>query len=841
MSDRRIRIQGARTHNLRDLHLDLPWEAWTVVCGVSGSGKSSLVLDTLGAESRRRFLGALARTTGGVELLARPDVDRIEGLLPAVIVGAGERAPGPLETVGTRTEASHALRALFARAAVPHCPTCGTALAVLARPSIAATLASLPRGTRIQVLARIGRGPTARTAAERQGYVRVRVAGRGVKRLEDLPASAVAAGAPVDVVLDRIVVGEGVEERLRDTVDHALTLGGGVVRALLDPAPAPGGEVTYAVRPHCGTCDAGFPALTPQRLSFTSPDGACPACRGTGRGGAPAAPRSRGRAPRSAPERPAADEAPVCGACHGSRLGAYGAVARLGGETLPALEALRVDELSVWLDARSAQGSLPAHAVPPLEDAVARLQALLDLGLGYLALGRAAEALSRGELRRVRLAAASAHRMSGLLYVLDEPLAGCHVKERAAVRARLRALVAEGSTVVSVEHDLEAVRQADRVIEMGPGAGRDGGSVVAEGSPRRIEQGDTALGRALRRPPSSLRNEPRYESAWVRVTGASYRTVRDATLRFPTRGLTTVTGVSGAGKSTLVFGILAPLAQAAAAGRTEGPPRGWALGLEAFQAVSAAQAQAGRHPRALPLSLLGAFQPLRELFAATLEARARGWGPSRFALGVPGGRCEPCRGSGELAVGLRDAPEAGLACEDCGGRRYAPEMDAVRVKGLSMGDVLALTVGEGAGVFRDLPRVGSALRAAAEVGLGHVPLGRAATRLSLGEVLRLRLAAALGRGGNGPTLYLLDEPAAGLHPDDVRHLLHVLERLVEAGHGVVAVEHDLELVAASDHVIEMGPGPGEAGGRVLYQGPPVGLAETAGAPTGEALHARRPG
>jgi excinuclease ABC subunit A len=660
-----------------------------------------------------------------------------------------------------------------------------------------------------------------------------------VKRVEEVPPETVPEGAPVDVVLDRVVVKAGVEDRLRDTVDHALGLGQGVLRVLVEAPAGPVEEVAYATRPHCGPCDVAYPALTPQRLAFTHPDGACPACAGRGSADAattPRAKRARGRPPKAPPAPP--DEPAPCRACGGGRLAPYPAAARLRDLPLHGLESLAADEAAVWLDGLLAQGGIPTPAMPPLEEALERLRFLADLGLGYLAPARAADRLSRGELKRVRLAAACAARMSGLLYVLDEPLAGCHPRERAAVRRKLRALVGAGNTVVSVEHDPEAVRGADRVVELGPGAGREGGSLVAEGTPREVERGDTAMGRALRRPAPSLRDEPRHESEWVRVTGASFRNLHDVEARFPVQGLTCVTGVSGAGKSSLVFGILAPLAEAALAERSGGVPRGWVKGLDAFQGVSAAAARAGRHPRALPLTLLGVFGPLRELYAATLEARARGWGPSRFSLGVAGGRCEACRGTGDHAVALRDAPEVHVPCEVCGGRRYGPDLDAVRVKGLSVADLLALTVGEGAAVFRDLPRVGPALRAAAEVGLGYVPLGRPATRLSLGEVLRLRLAAALGRGGTGPTLYLLDEPAAGLHPDDVRHLLRVLERLVAAGHAVVAVEHDLDVISAADHVIELGPGPGERGGRVLYQGPPAGLADVDGAPTGAALSAR---
>lgn len=892
MTAHSIRVRGARTHNLRDVDVDLPWEAWTAVCGVSGSGKSSLVLDTLGAESQRRFLGSLGRTAEGSELFARPDVDRIEGLPPAVVVGAGERAPGPLETVGTVTELSHALRALWARAATPHCPGCGAALEVLAREAIVERVRALPAGSRVLVLARGGRGPQALEAAVRAGWVRVRVDGGAAVRVDELAPATLAPGAVVDVVLDRVVVQPGAEalrERLRDTVEQALALGGGVLRLRVEPASGAGQEQVLAARPVCGTCEQAWPLLAPRLFAPTHPQGACPACAGRGEQALAPAPgrnaragrRSSGRSARAA-RRPlaraarahaplAGDEAAACPACHGTRLAPFGAAARLGGLTLPALEALPLAAASAWLAALAPQAgarpagvpagpgtartgtalhatalhatalqatALPRTALPPLAEACERSAALCALGLGHLPAARAAQRLSRGELRRARLAGALSLGMGGLLYLLDEPMASCHVAERGALRARLRSLVEGGSTVVSVEHDLEAVRAADHVIELGPGPGAEGGRCVALGTPAAVARGATALGRALARAPLPARSQPRGTPRWIELEGLALRNLAGLALRLPSPGLTCVSGVSGAGKSTLVLGCLQRLAQAALE-LVPAPPAafGRARGLEAFRHVSAAEARAARHPRATVVSLLGAFAPLRELYAQVLEARTRGWGEGRFSLARPGGRCEACRGTGWLAATLAGAPGARGPCEACGGRRYGAEVEAVRVKGLSIADLLERTLGEAAPMFRDLPRVGPALAAAAEVGLGWLPLGRAASELSTGEVLRLRLAAALGRGGSGPTLYLLDEPSAGLHPDDVEHLARVLDRLVEAGHTVVAVEHDLSLLRRADHVLDLGPGPGEAGGRLLYAGPPQGLVG-APTPTGQALAAQ---
>lgn len=847
MASHLIRIRGARTHNLRDVDVDLPWQAWTAVCGVSGSGKSSLVLDTLGAESRRRFLGALGRTAEGSELIARPDVDRIEGLPPAVVVGAGERAPGPLETVGTLTELSHPLRALWARAAHAHCPGCGTRLDVLAREGIVERVLALPAGSRVLLLAAGGRGPAALAAAQRAGWVRVRVSGGSAQRIEDLDAGRIGEHDLLDVVLDRVVVQPGAEalrERLRDSVEQALALGAGTLRLRIEQPAGEPVEQSLSSRPACGPCEQAYPSLSPRLFAPTHPQGACARCAGRGRlEGAPARAtrarrgRSHGKPARRGHAQRAQDALPAqpCPGCAGTRLAPFGAAARLAGLTLPALESMALQEVRAWLDRLAGEAALPRAAQPPLAEARERSAALCSLGLGHLPPARAAQDLARGELRRARLAAALSLGMGGVLVLLDEPMASCHVAERGVLRERLRALVQEGSTVVSVEHDLETVRAADHVLELGPGAGRDGGRCVGAGTPAEVARGDSPLAEALRRTAPPAREAPRGTPGWLHLHGLSLRNLVDLRVSLPSPGLTCVSGVSGAGKSTLVLGCLQRLAQAALE-RVPAPPRayGRAEGLERFRHVSAAEARAARHPRATVVSLLGAFAPLRDLYAQTLEARTRGWGESRFSLARPGGRCEACRGTGRIAALLPGAGEARNTCETCNGRRYGPEADAVRVKGLSLADLLERPLAEAAPMFRDLPAVGPALAAAAEVGLGWLPLGRAASELSTGEVLRLRLAAALGRGGSGATLYLLDEPSAGLHPDDVLHVATVLDRLVEAGHTVVAVEHDLTLLRRADHVLDLGPGPGAQGGRLLYSGPPAGLVGAA-TPTGLAL------
>ena len=898
-----IRIHGARTHHLKDLSLDLPREAWTVVCGVSGSGKSSLVLDTLGAESRRRFLGTLERGAGA-EGFARPDVDRIDGLPPAVTAGFLQRSPGPRATLATATEVHDGLRVLFARAAVPHCPRCGRDLRAVAPERVIETLLARPEGTRVVLVAPKGRGPEALAAARRDGFVRARLAGRMV-RLDDETALEAGPDDAVEVVVDRLVVRPGVRTRFADSVEQGFRAGGGVVRALVEPPPDAGGvtathEEDFADRPFCAACGITYPPLSPSLFSFNGPTGACPTCEGLGttprldpervlprearlrralaRAVAAMRPEDRPGAKRAfaralkasgctaadrvsaLPEaerarllgddetgwlgalarrgrREGLTEEVACADCRGGRLAPFPAAARLEGHTLPALLAERTDRLRPILEGLRLEGAEGALARPVRDDVVARLRFLDDVGLGYLAPDRASATLSGGELRRARLAAACAARMSGLLFLLDEPTMGLHPADRSPLRRRLRALVEEGNTVVCVDHDPEVLREADHVVELGPGAGSDGGRLLAQGSTRAVlAEGTAPIAKALlaRRPPLpavDLAGRPS-----IRVRGATWRNLRGIDATFPQGALTCVTGVSGAGKSTLVLDVLAPAARSVLLRAPFPRDRLRSLeGFEGFDRVSVSDGAPSRHPRATPGSVLGVLGPLRELFAATVEARARGWGPARFSAHVKGGRCEACQGLGRRAVRLRHLPDLAAPCDVCDGRRFSrPTLD-VRVKGLSIADVLDLPLARVAEVFRDLPSIGGPARAATDVGLGYVPLGEATERLSGGEGLRLRLASALGRAGRARTLYLLDEPCAGLHPTDVAHLAAVLARLATGGDAVVAVEHHRDLVARADHVVDLGPGPGEDGGRVVVEGPPAAVAACVSSRTGATL------
>ena len=822
---RSIHIRGARTHNLRDVSLALPRGAWTVVCGRSGSGKSSLVLDTLAAESKRRYLGTLRRAAGGLDWLPRPDVDGIDGLPPAVASGFRGRRPSIRQTLSTVSELARGLQVLYARLGEAHCPVCNEALPSLDAAAMRDSLLGLPEKTRVLMLVHPeSRGAAAREEAVARGFVRLRRADGTIVRVEDAPD--LADDERVAWVLDRLVIKPEARDRIAGSIDQALGLGNGrFVAAIQEPGAEQFTDRGLSTAPYCNTHDLALPRLEPGLFSFNNPRGACPTCGGRG-----VKPIAKGKGKTS---KKAATPGP-CPDCDGSRLRPEAGAVRLGDLTLPALLDLPLSDLQTWLEGLNPEGAVAQLSAPVIDDLLVRVQFLCDVGLGYLAPGRAASTLSHGELRRAELAATCAARMSGLLFVLDEPAAGLHPVDRPALADRMRALVTDGNTLVVVDHDPTLAQRADHVVALGPGAGSDGGRVIVD-APVSDAQDDATLSAALGwdRPWPTPRDEPQRTGDTIVLKGARLRTLQgfDATLR--TEALNAVVGVSGAGKSTWALDVLAPVA-AAAVNRQPHPRAlaGGIEGLETLERVVVAQGRAVRHPRATAGSLLGVVAPIRNLFAATLEARARGWGPSWFSTNVTGGRCETCEGVGERTIRLPDLPAMRVPCDVCEGRRFRAEIRAVRWRGLAIHDVLAQPIDDAATLFRDVPRAHGALSAARDVGLGYIPLGESSRALSTGELLRLRLAAALGKGRASRTLYVLDEPATGLHPDDVANLLAVLQRLTEAGHTVVVVEHDPQFVAGADHLIELGPGPGEAGGRLLYEGPPAGLLDVDASPTG---------
>lgn len=917
----RIVVRGARTHNLKSIDVEIPRSQLVVVTGPSGSGKSSLAFNTIYAEGRRRYVESLsvyARQLLGP--LARPEVELIDGLSPAIAIEQRSLARNPRSTVGTVTEIDDYLRLLFARVGVAHCPRCGRPVRAHTVSQIVDAVLALGIGARVSIMA-----PAVRTqkgahealfaAWRREGFVRARVDGQIVDLGEDLTLDA-RKPHDIDLVIDRIAIKEGVRARVLDAVEIALKHGGGLVRVV----PAEGPEALYSERFACAECGVTLPVIEPQLFSFNSPRGACPACHGLGvrtvadearlvpdpslsiKQGALApfkkalpreveqycramgvdmyAPwsalpqrardeilhgdgdsfagalallerRARARARQRDEEDDDESEAlnerfrreAECDVCKGARLRPEALAITIGGKNIVQLSARPLRALADDIAALEATLEPRARAVVErvIHEIRARLAFLDSVGLSYLSLDRPAYTLSGGEGQRVRLATQIGSALVGVLYVLDEPSVGLHPRDTGRLLATLRGLVERGNSVLVVEHDLDTVRAADYVVDLGPGAGVQGGRVVAAGTPDEVARTPGSVTGPYLSGERQIRAPARRRAArgHVIVRGARLNNLRNVTVSFPVGCLVAVTGVSGSGKSSLVLGTLLPAARAAVAGEPLPMLEADAVeGLSHFDRVVAVDASPiGRTPRSSPATYTGIFTALRELFAGVPEARARGFKPGRFSFNVKGGRCETCQGEGVLRVEMHFLPDVLVPCEACGGKRYERETLEVKYRGFSIADVLGMTVDEALPHFEAVPRVRDMLMALRDVGLGYVQLGQAATTLSGGEAQRIKLARELSRRATGRTLYILDEPTTGLHVSDTETLLELLGRLVDQGNTVVVIEHQMDVIKCADWVIDVGPEGGDGGGKLVAAGTPEDVARTPGSHTGEALRA----
>lgn len=836
MDEAAITVRGARTHNLAGVSVRIPRGAMTVVSGVSGSGKSSLAFDTLFAEGRRRYLESLPSSARRVlEKLPRPDVDLVEGLSPAIALAQPESSPDPRSTLATVADFHGHLRLVFAHLGTAHCPECGRVVRPVSPGALAARLLREPEGTRIEILSPAwdadapgARGTAARAVADaaKDGFVRVCIDGAS-RLVEEVAGPETAAARRVDVVVDRIVAKDGVRTRLADSVELAMKRSGGEIRLLVkrpgEDAPA---VVDESDRLSCPSCRLSFERLGPASFSFNSRSGACRACGGLGRG----------------------PDGGVCAACGGTRLAPAPRACRVecGPEphlSLPEALALPVSGLGAW--ARGVEAAVPhslaAATAPVFAGLFHRISFLEKTGLGYLSSDRPADTLSGGEIRRVRLASALGQDLSGALYVLDEPTAGLHPRDTAALVSLLHRLRDAGNTLVVVEHDEAVVRAADHVIDMGPGAGARGGRVVFEGTVGGMEKcADSPTGRFLSGREKSHRPAPKDPSARgaVVVRGASAHNLRAVEARFPLGCITAVSGVSGSGKSSLVENVLGEnLSRLLARGAKRPRRAAWTgcAGIDGAETlrrvVEVGRASRTCGARSVVATACGAFDRIRALFAATPLARLRGYGPSRFSFASKGGRCEACRGEGETKLEMNFLPDAAAVCEECGGSRYNRETLDVHWAGRSVADVLAAEVSEAAEIFRAVPPLARLFASLEAFSLGYLSLGQRVSTLSGGEAQRLLLAAELASPACAGTLYLLDEPAAGQHARDVNLLLRQLEALRDAGGTVVVVEHRPQVLRAADWIIDLGPGAGAAGGTVVAQGTPAEVARCAASAT----------
>ena len=936
-----ISIRGARTHNLKDVDVDIPRDRLVVITGLSGSGKSSLAFDTIYAEGQRRYVESLsAYARQFLSVMEKPDVDHIEGLSPAIAIEQRAASGNPRSTVGTVTEIHDYLRLLFARVGEPRCLEHGVVLeSQTVSQMVDAVLARSP-GERLMLLAPLVRGRKGEhqevfESLRSGGFVRARVDGRVVE-LEPPPGLDGSIHHDVDAVVDRFRVRPDLGPRLAESFETALALADGraAVAALDAAGGAAGEDHVFSARFACPECGYSIPELEPRLFSFNSPAGACPACDGLGRksffdpervasrpevslpGGAvrgwdrsnahyfglleslaahyrfdldvpfrelPARVRdtvlygSRGEPieirygrrrrhirpfegiiPNMERRYRETESAHVreelarymssrpCPDCGGRRLNRHACSVWVAGSDLPGLERLPVADLRRFLGQATFDGYRGEIAGRLVHEILQRLDFLVDVGLDYLSLDRAADTLSGGEGRRIRLASQIGAGLVGVMYILDEPSIGLHQRDNRRLLDSLLRLRDLGNTVIVVEHDEGAIREADCVIDMGPGPGVYGGEVVARGTVEDIMgepasiTGQYLAGRLHVSAPRARRSP----AGWVRVEGASANNLCAVDAAFPLSVMTCVTGVSGSGKSSLVHDTLYR-ALSSPAGRRRGPGPGPGSGLEAparivgaehiDKVVNIDQGPIGRTPRSNPATYAGLFTPIRELFAATPEARARGYAPGRFSFNVPGGRCEACRGDGVLRVEMHFLPDVYVRCDVCQGRRYDRETLGVRYRGKTVHEVLGMTAAEARAFFDPIPTVARRLQTLVDVGLGYLGLGQSATTLSGGEAQRMKLARELSRREMGRTLYVLDEPTTGLHFHDVRQLLAVLDRLVNRGNTVVVIEHNLDVIRAADWIVDLGPEGGRDGGRVVATGTPEAVAAAPQSHTGRFL------
>jgi len=954
-----IRVVGASEHNLKHIHVEIPRNTLTVVTGLSGSGKSSLAFDTIYAEGQRRYVESLSSYARQfLDQLQKPKVEHIDGLSPAISIEQKSVSRNPRSTVGTVTEIYDYLRVLFANIGRPHCPHCARPLQAQSVQDIVDAVLRLPEGTRALVMAPAVRGRKGEYGqlfdqAMREGFTRAKVDGEIVELRENMKLNKRFKHS-ISIVIDRIVVGPGLKNRLTDSVETALKKAEGLVAvellagrggAAAAQGPAPGEQI-FSQSMACPEHGPQIVELSPRMFSFNSPYGACPDCNGLGtsyeidpervvvdpsksiaqggvlpwahhfvgpderprrepshtwgaqwvravcahldvdlntpferlaqrqkdallhgkgvakvrvhfrsKGGASYknSIRFRGLIPSIERQmREARSEARrerlaqyysdrPCPACAGMRLRPESLAVTVGEANIAEFCRQTVDQAAAFLGGLELTERERQIAEQPLKEIRDRLAFLRNVGLDYLTLDRPAATLAGGESQRIRLATQVGSQLVGVLYILDEPSIGLHQRDNARLIQTLYRLRDLGNTIIVVEHDESAIRAADYVVDLGPGAGRLGGEVVAVGPPKAIESNPRSItGRylaGLERIPIPLRRRPADLRRVLVVRGAAEHNLKSIDVRFPLGVMICVTGVSGSGKSTLVNDILfsALSRRFYSSGAKPGRHKGL-QGVEFIDKVIAIdQSPIGRTPRSNPATYIGLFTPIRDLYSGLQESRVRGYKPGRFSFNVKGGRCEACRGDGLIKIEMHFLPDVYVECETCKSRRYNRETLEVLYKGRSIADVLDMTVEEALDFFSAVPAIRAKLQTLYDVGLGYIHLGQPATTLSGGEAQRIKLSRELSKRNTGRTLYLLDEPTTGLHFDDVKKLLEVLSRLVDAGSTVVVIEHNLEVIKTADWIIDLGPEGGDAGGAIVAEGRPEEIARCETSYTGRFL------
>ena len=932
-----IKVRGARTHNLKNISLDIPRNQLVVITGLSGSGKSSLAFDTLYAEGQRRYVESLSAYAR--QFLARmdkPDVDLIEGLSPAISIEQKSTSHNPRSTVGTVTEIHDYLRLLYARAGDPECPEHNVELQAQTVAEMVDSVLKLPEDTKLMILAPVVRERKGEQIdlfgeLKAQGFVRLRVDGK-IYEIDELPSLAKTTKHNVDVVVDRLKVKEDMKQRIAESFETALRLADGKAIALEMDTEI---EHLFSAKFSCPMCDYSLAELEPRLFSFNNPMGACPKCDGLGNitffdpkrvvafptlslaSGAIKGWDKRNqfyfqmlsslaahykfdletafehlseeaqnvllngsgreqiefrylnergtfftkthtfegilhnlqRRYRESDSSAVRDElakyinAATCPDCSGTRLRREARHVKVGGKNIHQVCEIPLKQALSFFEEIKLVGAKLAIADKIVKEVQNRLRFLTNVGLEYLSLSRSAETLSGGEAQRIRLASQIGSGLTGVMYVLDEPSIGLHQRDNDRLLETLKRLRDIGNSVIVVEHDHDAIMAADYVIDIGPGAGEHGGQIIAEGTPAQVQANEKSLtGQYL-----SGKKQIQYKKArtkadparWLKLTNATGNNLRDVSVEIPVGLLTCVTGVSGSGKSTLINDTLYRVVATHLYGsNTEAAPHGDVKGLDFFdKVVDVDQSPIGRTPRSNPATYTGLFTPIRDLFSAVPESRARGYGPGRYSFNVKGGRCEACQGDGVIRVEMHFLPDVYVPCDVCKGQRYNRETLEINFKGKNIREVLEMTVETAHAFFSAQPVIARKLKTLLDVGLGYITLGQSATTLSGGEAQRVKLSLELSKRDTGRTLYILDEPTTGLHFADIQLLLDVIHRLRDAGNTIVIIEHNLDVIKTADWLIDMGPEGGDGGGLIIAQGTPEEVAKSTKSYTGKYLKA----
>lgn len=921
-----IHIKGANEHNLKNIDIDIPRDEFTVVTGLSGSGKSSLAFDTIYAEGQRRYMESLSsyarQFLGQME---KPQVESIEGLPPAISIDQKSTNKNPRSTVGTVTEIYDYMRLLYARAGIPHCPKCGREIKKQTVDEMVDRILMLEERTKFQILAPVVRGKKGRhekvfESAKKSGYLRVRVDGNMYELTEEIKLEKNIKHS-IEIIIDRLSIREGIEKRLTDSVENALKLGNGLM--IVDVIG--GEEMTFSQNFACPDCGISIDEVQPRSFSFNNPFGACPDCYGLGykmefdedliipdkslsinqgaivvlgwqsandgksfsnailqalalkynfsldtpfedypkeihdiliygTNGEKVAVRYKGQRgigvydiafegliknverryrETSAESTKAEYETFMrftqCATCHGQRLKKESLAVTIGDKNIYEMTEMSVRDLRQYLDELQLTETQLKIGKEILKEIKGRLQFLVDVGLDYLSLSRATGTLSGGEAQRIRLATQIGSGLVGVAYIMDEPSIGLHQNDNDKLLATLKHLRDLGNTLIVVEHDEDTMRAADYVVDIGPGAGEHGGQVIATGTAEDIMKNPNSitgkyLSGKIKIPVPKTRRKPK---GFLKVVGAKENNLKNIDVKLPIGVLTCVTGVSGSGKSSLVNEILyKSLARKLNRARTIPGKCKKIEGMEQLdKVINIDQSPIGRTPRSNPATYTGMFDMIRDLFAATTDAKERGYKKGRFSFNVKGGRCEACSGDGILKVEMHFLPDVYVPCEVCGGKRYNRETLEVHYKGKTIYDVLEMTVEEALDFFKNVPRILNKVQTLYDVGLGYLKLGQPSTTLSGGEAQRIKLATELSKRSTGKTIYVLDEPTTGLHFADVHKLVEILHRLTDEGNTVVVIEHNLDVIKVADYIIDMGPDGGDRGGTVVVAGTPEQVAE----------------